>query len=269
MNPEYLLLDSTSRATWQQYQDEDIQIVPYYGCKDLNGNYLSVFHKENIPLDDQFYYDKRVNTLIYGGRDYVKDFPMSGGGTSNYSPEIDPRLLRWVRTLEYCLENFEFDFVFRTTDAYYVDVKKLKGLLEDNYKGKTKIYTGPTFFAEKDKPSVHFKPFVAGSAVLLSRDTVEVLVNVKDKCLEYGNTEPEDVATGRALYQHAKYINIEDQPDYVGCPAIFFQESLPLEDLRLAPNPNQVVYKIYNHNNYSDIRRFMKIHNLLTVQYST
>lgn len=267
MNPEYLLLDSASRLTWQQYQDEDIQIIPYYGCKDLNDNYLSVFHKETIPLDDEFFYDERVNTLIYGGRDYVKNFPMSGYGINDYSPEVDPRLLRWVRTLDYCLKNFEFDFVFRTTDAYYVDVKKLKGLLEENYSGKTKIYTGATFFVE-NKPTVHFRPFVAGSAVLLSRDTVEVLVKCQDKCLEYGNSEPEDVATGRTLYQHAKYINIEDQPDYAGCPAIFYQEALPLEELKLAPNPNQVVYKIYNHYNYSDIRRFMKIHHLITSKYS-
>ena len=267
LHPEYFLLDTASRITWQQYQDDDVQILPYYGCTDLDGNYLSPLNRGAIPRNGKFCYDEKFNMLIYGGRDYVKNFPKSGYLNGNFTPDIDPRSNRWVETLEYCLENLNFDFVYRTCDSYYVDVKKLKLLLLNNFVGKKRIYTGSVFAATEGKPSLYYKPFVAGSNVLLSRDTVEVLVENKEKYLEISNVEPEDTATGKLLIEHTNYIDIDQQPAYNFSPQVSYQETLPYEKLKLSSEANKVIYKVYNHKNYNDIKRFMKIHNMIANNY--
>lgn len=261
MHPEFLLLDNTSRATWQQYQDPDINIIPYYGCKDLNNNYLSTFNK--VPKDKEFLYDKKFNMLIYGGRDYIKNFLDSGYAIQQFYPDIDPRPERWINTLGYILNNYNFDFIYRTCCSYYLDVYKLKNFIIKNLSNKKRVYTGSIFWEDKN-PSIYYKPFVAGSNILMSRDTVEIAVKNKQEYLKISETEPEDTALGKLLIEYNNFININEQ---TAIPHCSFQENLPLEEMYIDKRLEGVLYKINHKQNYHDIKRFIKMHNLITQKY--
>ena len=95
----------------------------------------------------------------------------------------------------YCLENFDFDYIFRPNLGCWVSMAALNKLIETlPIRG---IYGG--FFGTCRKI-----PFVSGSGFLLSRDLVELIwdyhLNDKDIAIEYdGNSLIDDVAIGAFL----------------------------------------------------------------------
>jgi hypothetical protein len=261
IHPEYHILDGASSCTWQTYNDPDVRIIPYYGCKDLEGNFINVFREQ--PKDGEFFYDEKFNKLVYGGMDHLLGFLQGSFRENRFAKDIDPRADRFVNTLEYCLKHYEFDYVYRTSDSYYVDVRALKEFVSSGIFPTTKVYTGAIFSdAEHKKMDRDWCiNFIAGSSCLMSRDTVEKLVENKDLYLKLSIKQPEDCATGDVLVDHLHYINIYDQ--YTNHPEISFQENVPYENLRLESRPSIVNYKMFHWGNYHDVKRMMKIHYLI------
>lgn len=262
IHPEYLVLDGASCSTWQIYNDPDIKIISYYGNKDLDGNIINVFRCQ--PKDEEVIYDDIFNKLIYGGQDFVRHFPEYQliGFEGSYSFTDEPRPVKRINTLEYCVKNFEFDYIYLTSDSYYIDVKKLKQFLLDKKVDTTKVYTGAIFSEEVNGKSPRWcMNYNASSNCLMSRDTVEELVKYKELYLKLASYQPEDCAMGDVLVNNTHYIDIKKQ--YGNRPSISYQDFIPYENIYLDDRYDAVCYKIHNIFNYRDTKRFMKMHYLI------
>ena len=95
--------------------------------------------------------------------------------------------VRTIETFEYALNNFEFDYLFRTNISSYINKKNLIAWLSN--KNKLKFYSGVIgdFYGRK---------FASGSGFTLSRDLVEYLCASKNK-LNYNLVD--DVCFGDLL----------------------------------------------------------------------
>lgn len=95
--------------------------------------------------------------------------------------------IRTIEAFEYALNNFKFDYLFRTNISSYVNKKNLITWL--NNKNRSKFYSGVIgdFYGIK---------FASGSGFTLSRDLVEYLCHSKNK-LNYNLID--DVCFGNFL----------------------------------------------------------------------
>lgn len=134
---------------------------------------------------------KGVTALHYIGgcsSTFVKD------GTL-YLPCEDSRLERLMpKTLlafKYALENFDFDYIFRTNTSSYVDAHLLQDFLSN--KPRTNYYGGPLI----DYFNGRRYRYARGSGVTLSKDMVKFIVN------NTHNTEDwDDIIMGDVLFEN-------------------------------------------------------------------
>jgi Galactosyltransferase len=73
--------------------------------------------------------------------------------------------LKTLAAMKFALENYEFDFLLRANSTCYLDIHSLEGYLSK--KPQNTLYAGPI---------AKGKDFVSGWGILLSRESVEVLV---------------------------------------------------------------------------------------------
>jgi len=117
---------------------------------------------------------------------YIKD-------NESYIPGI---LNKTIKSFEYCLNNFEFDYIYRTNLSSFIDFYKAYDYLDKikfNYGGCGIGYHEKTYFA-------------SGCGFILSREGVKTLVDNKN-LLDYNIYD--DVAIGKLL---TKYYNIISLP---------------------------------------------------------
>lgn len=201
-HPKYESIDTTSRETWGSQIIDDVDILNYYAAYDSEGEPIEHKFGTNPPLGE----DKRVgNVLLQGVRDWKASRPRRRGE--------DTRLLRFIRVLEYCVDNYEFDYIYRTGCTSYIDIKKLLKYLDKV--PKEKVYAGsayceshfPWFMSVKGKPKWKCS-FVAGFHCLMSRDVVEFAVKNKKLLEEIDATE--DVSFGMLVTTKGGYIKEEE-----------------------------------------------------------
>ena len=80
---------------------------------------------------------------------------------------------------EYAINNFEFDFLFRTTTTSYVNLEKLKNFIVENFIEHKNLYCGKimeTYDLEKNK-----QYFVSGAGILFSKNTINHIIKNKNK----------------------------------------------------------------------------------------
>ena len=192
LHPDYQDVDNMAYTTWGSTQNPDVKVINYYGKYDHNGDLTSKF--PNLPEDGEILmYD---NIMICGTYDYR--YPLDH---PHYIINPDARGEKFIMALEYCLKNFEFDYIQRISNTSYVDVKKMQLYL--NEFPRNKIYNGA-----RNMYNYQYY-FVAGHDVIMSRDVVELLVNYKDIYLE--SQYLEDLAAGKVLMHDIEYVNFEDQ----------------------------------------------------------
>ncbi len=93
--------------------------------------------------------------------------------------------LKTLAAMKFALENYEFDFLLRANSTCYLDIHSLEGYLSK--KPQNTLYAGPI---------AKGKDFVSGWGILLSRESVEVLVT------SYSQADKQyfdDEAIGRVL----------------------------------------------------------------------
>ena len=186
LDPSYSGVDKAMRLTWQNIEHPDVKIINYYGS--------------DTSSDRQCNYYPDLNNLIINVGDN-KDTYIDENG-SEY--EFDSRGEKFVLALEYCLKNFEFDYIYRISCTSYIDVHKMYNYLSSL--SREKVYNG----CRNMYNSQHY--FVSGFSVIMSRDVVEQLVNHKEELIKL--KYPEDVATGMMIFDHLKYLenfNNQDQ----------------------------------------------------------
>lgn len=183
----YTEVERTIRETWiQSNSNPDIIVKFYYGNYDQEGRPLL---SSGVDLQKE---EVREN---YRGEIIVGAYDMMG-------PYFDPRGEKLIRTLEYSVKNYKFDFLLRVCNTSYIRPDKLVSYLETQ--PRTKFYDGA-------RNLYNFKySFVSGHNSIMSRDCVELLVQNKQEYLEC--RYPEDLAVGYFLMHKLNYTKFEEEP---------------------------------------------------------
>lgn len=144
----YNKVSCISRSTWMKSKHKDIFSFFYQGGSDKTELIEDVLY---LDCEDVFEHDK-PGALPVGVLSYRKMLLM----------------------FEYCLQNFDFDFIFRTSSSTFVNYNLLSNFLKT--KKPYKFYGGCV-----RRGIQKFPPYIHGHAILISRDLVELFVaNVAD-----------------------------------------------------------------------------------------
>jgi hypothetical protein len=234
LDPTYDAINKAAHDTWGTYNHEDVKILHYYGKYNKHLQQTDKF--PTLPADGECLLVD--NDLILGTYDtnYPTDHPVRVGHDNSpitYSyggvdrKIDDARGEKFIMTLEYCLNNLEFDFIQRISCTSYVDVAKMMTYL--NTLSKTKVYNG----ARNMYNSEYY--FITGHNVLMSRDTVETLVKHKKEYLAI--PYPEDLATGRLIIHDLSYTNFSEQTNSDTFTVVEH------DNLTLSTNPSTYLYR--------------------------
>jgi hypothetical protein len=224
LHPDYQNIDTLAHTTWGSTQNPDVKVINYYGKYDYSWDLTNKFLE--LPEDGEIIMGEN-NTMIIGTYDttYPPTHP-------RHSIILDTRNEKFILALEYCVKNFEFDYIQRICNTTYVDVEKMQLYL--NQLPRTKIYNGA-----RNMYNYQYY-FVAGHNAFMSRDVVELLVNYKDRYLE--SQYPEDLAAGKIIMHDTGYVNFEEQSndDFVRG----FPYDINIDDINLDSSPSVWCYRI-------------------------
>lgn len=236
LDPSYDAINKAAHDTWGSYKHDDVKILHYYG---KYNKYLQLTDKFPVlPTDGECLLVD--NDLILGAYDtnYPTDHPVRIGHDNSHITYSyggvdrkidDARGEKFIMALEYCLNNFEFNFIQRISCTSYVDVAKMMIYLDTL--PKTKVYNGA-----KNMYNYEYY-FITGHNVLMSRDTVETLVKHKKEYLAIAY--PEDLATGRLLIHDLEYTDFSKQ---IGADT-FIGVSSNLDEVSLSDSPSVYLYR--------------------------
>ena len=228
LHPKYSLIDAACRVTWGMEEHDHIKTFHYYGNVSSKGNIIEDIFS-CTPEPGESCLDSN-NRLVQNIKDRVDV------GAINKSE--DTRAKRLISAFEYCLKNYEFDYIYRVSCTSYIDLKKLY-----DYSltlGKEKIYNGPKYYLEDEGWAMdpNWKSsFVASFNCIMSKDTVQTLVDNKDLFLSIN--APEDIATGRVLVDTLKYINLREQDPHQTYVSYGREIEIAQKEI--------IEYNIYNH----------------------
>ena len=234
VNPGYSAIDQAAHDTWGSYKHEDVRVIHYYG---KYNNQLQPTDKfSTLPSDGECLMID--NDLIIGTYDtnYPENHPVRVGHDNSHIVYAyggvprkidDARGEKFIMALEYCLNNFEFDFIQRISCTSYVDVPKMADHI--NTLPKTKVYNGAKNMYN------HEYYFISGHNVLMSRDVVQLLVDHKEEYLAIAY--PEDLATGRLIIHDLAYTDFSEQTSSDTFTVVEH------DNLTLSTNPSTYLYR--------------------------
>ena len=241
LHPDYQGVDNKGKETWGTIINPDVRIIHYYGKYELDGTLTTKF--DTLPEDGEvLLYDE--NTLIIGTYDstYPSEHP-------RHSIIPDARNEKFILALEYCLNNFEFDYIQRICNTTYVDVNKMSDYFDTL--PRTKVYDGARNLYNYEIF------FVAGHNAFMSHDVVNLLVQHKEDYL--ASPHPEDLAVGEIIMHNLEYTSFDYlDTQYSYYPTHFFITNETPETIELHGNPAVFCYRIKHH---LDI--FDRIHELV------
>lgn len=147
----YIGLEKTIRETWASENHEDVEVIYYYG----DSNEIKL-------IGDRLFLDSPEGLMNIGHKT--------------------------LKMYEYILENFTFDYIFRTNSSSYVNIEKLKEFISD--KPKEKFYSGVigTFNGGLK--------YASGSGYFISKDLVNVVILNKG---DWDHRIIDDVSLGKLM----------------------------------------------------------------------
>jgi len=80
-------------------------------------NIMSFFIKCDINIENDIYFNKNLNTI------YIKDI-------ETYSPGI---FNKTIKSIQYCLNNFDFDYIYRTNLSSFLNLDKMYNFISNNH----------------------------------------------------------------------------------------------------------------------------------------
>lgn len=80
-------------------------------------NIKSFFIKNDLNIDTDIYLNENLNTI------YTKDI-------ETYSPGI---FNKTIKSIEYCLNNFKFDYIYRTNLSSFLELNKMYNFISNNH----------------------------------------------------------------------------------------------------------------------------------------
>ncbi len=157
-------------------------IVYYKNMRDIWKKYMnnhpnitSFFIENDISIDKEIIVNKEKNTIYY------KD-------EESYVPGI---LNKTIKIIEYCFDNYDVDYIYRTNLSSIIDFDKLYSFIQNN---------------DIDYAGHDYVRFISGSGIILSKKACKILI--EDKSL-INNSEPDDLAIGIKLENHVEKKHIE------------------------------------------------------------
>ena len=143
-----------------------------------HSNIKSYFIKNKIDINEDIIVNQEENTI------YVKN-------NENLIPGI---LQKTIKSFEYCLQNFEFDYIYRTNLSSFIDLNKAYHFLENNKfdYGGCGIY----------KCIMNHTLFASGCGFIISKNCTQELINNKN-LINYKIID--DVAIGEVLIYKLNY----------------------------------------------------------------
>lgn len=209
--------------------NNDILYINYIGGLDENNEKFPFFHKYKF---NKLYQKPFTNTLILDSKDLIDK-------KNNY----DPRGRKVLLAFEYCIKNFEFDFIYRTSCTCITQVDKLLNAI--NKLDTKEVYTGQKagWFIEKDIEENQFY-FVISAACLMSKDIVNLILKHKKRYLELTSKDTsvnsyEDVVIGRLLDFELSlpYIKPDKQLNFFVCGEYKIKSnSISIDDIEYIDN---------------------------------
>jgi hypothetical protein len=223
LHPSYQDVDDIAHLTWGSTQNPDVIPIHYYGK--YNGSFNLADKFDVLPNDGEVIMSGN-NIMVIGTYDesYPTDHP-------RYSIIPDARNEKFILALEYCLKNFEFDYIQRICNTTYVDVEKMQIFFSTL--PKTHVYNGARNLYNYEIP------FVAGHNVFMSYDVVKMLVEHKEEYL--ASSYPEDLIAGKIIMYDTKYVNFDDHSQANTGTTILNEV---VEDIQIHPSPEVFSYRI-------------------------
>ena len=196
LDDSYSEVDKACKNTWGSLHRDGLLILHYYGMYD---NQFQVTSKFKVPNEeDKYIVDDNINLVL---NTYDSTYPKEH---QYYHINNDSRGEKLILSLEYCLDNLEFDFLLRTTCTSYVDIDKLLSYV-DRLPDK-KVYNGA-------RNMYNYKIyFTSGYCSLMSRDVVEKVVENQDLFFSYGM--PEDLSVGRLIIHDLNITTFDEQDNF-------------------------------------------------------
>lgn len=190
-HPGYSAIDLACKNTWGKTDSNDVKIINYYGNMDSIDGSISCNRPVFSKTPGIYGNDLIVNTY---------DLYVTPGGVDH----TDFRPEKQILAMEHCVNNFEFEFLYKTNCVSYIDINNLLKYI--NGLANYKTYTGSVWEENGPNPG-----FCSGNNVIMSRDVVEVAVKHKDDYLrmhnKYKTNKAEDVMMGSLLVLHLDYLN--------------------------------------------------------------
>lgn len=236
----YQMINNASMETWMVSSHPNVKMFMYCGNYGENG----VLYKDLIEPG-----------CVEFGKELVCNCTDLSMGVDD-DKTVDYRSVKFIEALEYCLQNYEFDYIFRTGNTSYVDVN---GMYETIDKlPRTGVYGG-----QKCKIEGQDWSFIAGHNTILSRDLVEKLVNDKHLFINGGDTY-EDIYIGKVITNIRNYIDEDDIIDIMHFLCLrIYDNGIKLQDPENVIN-NMVKPHIWNYrfspHHYEEMRQFHKLY---------
>jgi len=101
-----------------------------------------------------------------------------------------------ILAFQFALENYDFDYIFRTTTASYVNLNLLRKYIDDNFTEEKNLYSG--IILETNDHSGNNIKFINGAGIIFSRDVIKKIVKNREK-LDFNLWD--DVGIGKLLNQ--------------------------------------------------------------------
>jgi len=149
----YIGLEKTIRETWASESREDVEVIYYYG----DSNEIKL-------IGDRLFLDSSEGLMGIG--------------------------YKTLKMYEYVLENFTFDYIFRTNSSSYVNIEKLLDFIEN--KPKEKFYSGVI-------GKYGGFNFASGSGYFISKDLVDLVVRERNK---WDHNLIDDVSLGKLMSEN-------------------------------------------------------------------
>lgn len=154
-----------SRKTWMSNKHKDIFSFFYSG-----GSQKTYIDNDNLHLD-------------------CEDVWGPGDGSVNKVSS-----LKMMKMFEFCFNNYDFDFIFRTSNSTFVNYVNLFNCIDEistnEFYGGLLTDSGKKFHSNNEDIS-----YALGHAVILDKKFIELILNNKNRLLEYNMID--DIALGK------------------------------------------------------------------------
>jgi hypothetical protein len=177
---------------WKKYMNKHENIKSYF-----------IKYKEN--LDNDIYLSQEDNTI------YIK-------GIESFVPGV---LDKTIKSIEYCIKNIKFDYLFRTNMSSFLLLDKLYKYCLNN-----KIDCGGLISHHFDSQFINGTKFISGSGILLSTNACNFLIENKN---DINYQIPDDVEIACILQKKYDFTLIQRNDKYINIP--FIKESVINSDV--------------------------------------